>query len=118
MSNVNTRRNQRLWAFRPQLPSPAHERRADLEIVAINDVADETTLASLLKFDSVYRRFPGSVRVDQNGVLLEGRPIQVLSERDPGSWPWAELGVEVVIEATGKFRYSAGFDAQLIGVID
>ena len=85
----------------------AHERGGDLEVVAINDVADAATLASLLKHDSVYGPFPGTVVADDGGIAVDGRPIRVLREPTPATLPWAELGVDVVLEATGKFRTRA-----------
>jgi glyceraldehyde 3-phosphate dehydrogenase len=92
----------------------AHERHAPLEIVAVNDVTDAATLAQLLAFDSVYGRFAGTVRVEDDTIVIDdGPPIRVLSEREPGALPWAELGVEVAIEATGKFRTRAAAAAHL-----
>jgi len=85
----------------------AAESGADLEIVAINDVADAGTLAHLLAYDSIYGRFPGAVRAE-DGVLHAGElEIRALAERDPSALPWLELGVDVVIESTGKFRTRA-----------
>jgi len=91
----------------------AHERHADLEIVAVNDVTDAGTLAQLLAFDSVYGRFPGSVRAQSGSIVIDDRPIRVLSERSPEALPWRELDVDVVIEATGKFRTRAGASEHL-----
>jgi glyceraldehyde 3-phosphate dehydrogenase len=85
----------------------AHEREADLEVVAVNDITDAATLAQLLAFDSVYGRFPGRVRAEDGTMIVADRPVQVLAERDPSTLPWAELGAEVVIESTGKFRTRA-----------
>jgi glyceraldehyde 3-phosphate dehydrogenase len=85
----------------------AFERGADLEVVAINDIADATTLTHLLAYDSVFGRFPASVTVDGDVLAVDGREIRVLAERDPGDLPWSELGVDVVIESTGKFRTRA-----------
>src|SRR6478672_8804141 len=82
----------------------AHERGADLEIVAVNDVADAATLAHLLAFDSIYGRFPAAVRCRDGHLEIGDRRIVVSAERDPRALPWAELGVDVVIEATGRFR--------------
>jgi len=85
----------------------AVESGADLEIVAINDVADPATLAHLLAYDSIYGRFPGAVRVE-NGVLRAGDlEVRALSERDPSELPWDDLEVDVVIESTGRFRTHA-----------
>jgi glyceraldehyde 3-phosphate dehydrogenase len=86
----------------------ATERGADLEIVAVNDITDAGTLAALLARDSVYGTFPGEVRSAGDAIVVDGHEIAVLSERDPLALPWADLGVDVVIEATGKFRTRAG----------
>jgi glyceraldehyde 3-phosphate dehydrogenase len=81
----------------------AHEAGADVEIVAINDIADISTLGHLLKYDSTYGRFPGEVEVRDDAIVLDGNEIKVLSERDPAALPWEALGVEVAIESTGLF---------------
>ena len=86
----------------------AHQRGADIEIVAINDVADAATLAALLRHDSVYGRFPGAVEEREDMLVVEGTEIQVFSEPEPTDLPWNELGVEVVVESTGRFRTRAG----------
>jgi glyceraldehyde 3-phosphate dehydrogenase len=85
----------------------AYERGADIEIVAVNDVADPATLANLLVYDSVFGRFPAKVSLDGDMLAFDGNEIRLLSERDPDSLPWTELGVDVVIESTGKFRTRA-----------
>jgi glyceraldehyde 3-phosphate dehydrogenase len=83
----------------------AIERNAKLDVVAVNDVADVDTLAHLLTFDSVFGRFVHPVRVDNGALVVAGRRIEVLAEHDPaGLLPWGELGADVVIEATGRFR--------------
>jgi glyceraldehyde 3-phosphate dehydrogenase len=82
----------------------AHEQGADIEIVAVNDVADAGTLAALLKRDSVYGRFSAQVEHDDEHLYVDGRAIRVLSVGDPRELPWEELGVDVAIEATGRFR--------------
>src|SRR3954470_11495671 len=76
---------------------------ADLEFVAVNDLTDPATLAHLLKYDSILGRLPGEVEVDGDTISIEGTPLKVLSERDPGALPWGDLGVDVVIESTGFF---------------
>jgi glyceraldehyde 3-phosphate dehydrogenase len=81
----------------------AYERGADIEWVAINDLVDPPTIAHLLKYDSNYGRFPGSVEATDTGLRVDGHEIRVLAERDPASIPWGELGAEVVIESTGLF---------------
>jgi glyceraldehyde 3-phosphate dehydrogenase len=85
----------------------AHESGADIEIVAVNDVAEPAALAQLLARDSVYGRFPAEVACEGDALSVDGHEIRVLSERDPGDLPWAKLGVDVVIEATGRFRTRA-----------
>jgi glyceraldehyde 3-phosphate dehydrogenase len=82
----------------------AHERGADLELLAINDVADAPTLAHLLTYDSVFGRYPGHVVAREDGIEVDGQRIIALSESDPRRLPWQDLGVEVVIESTGRFR--------------
>jgi glyceraldehyde 3-phosphate dehydrogenase len=74
-----------------------------MEVVAINDLADVATLAHLLKYDSVHGRFPGEIRVHEEFLEVNGHPIRVLNQEDPGALPWKELGIDVVIESTGKF---------------
>ncbi|HEU4943807.1 MAG TPA: type I glyceraldehyde-3-phosphate dehydrogenase [Solirubrobacterales bacterium] len=81
----------------------AHAAGADLEFVAVNDLTDPATLAHLLKYDSILGRFPGEVGVDGDTISVDGTPLKVLSERDPAALPWADLGVDVVIESTGFF---------------
>jgi glyceraldehyde 3-phosphate dehydrogenase (phosphorylating) len=81
----------------------AQESSADIEIVAVNDITDSKTLAHLLKYDSVFGRFPGEVVEQDGSLVVDGREVKVLSERDPGSLPWGDLGVQVVIESTGLF---------------
>jgi glyceraldehyde 3-phosphate dehydrogenase len=75
----------------------------DLEFVAVNDLTDTETLALLLKYDSVHGRFDGTVETDGEDLVVNGRTIRVLSERDPAALPWGELGVDVVVESTGFF---------------
>jgi glyceraldehyde 3-phosphate dehydrogenase len=82
----------------------AHETGADLEIVAINDLTDAGTLAHLLRRDSVYGAFPATVDCTANEIVLAGRPIRVLAQPEVSQLPWRELGVDVVIESTGRHR--------------
>ena len=81
----------------------AHAAGADLEFVAVNDLTDPETLAHLLKYDSSLGRFPGEVSVEGDTISVDGKPLKVLSERDPAALPWGDLGVDVVIESTGFF---------------
>ncbi len=85
----------------------AYEHGADVEIVAVNDVADPATLAHLLRFDSVFGRFPAEVAYSDGVIRIDDQEIRALSEREPASLPWADLGVDVVIESTGRFRTRA-----------
>jgi glyceraldehyde 3-phosphate dehydrogenase len=89
-------------AFRAAL-----EREADIEWVAINDVADTAMLARLLKHDTVYGTFPGTVEIEDSAIVVDGRHVRTLAETDPARLPWAELDVDVVIESTGRFRSRA-----------
>jgi glyceraldehyde 3-phosphate dehydrogenase len=82
----------------------AHELGADLEIVAVNDVTNVDTLAALLARDSVYGRFPGRVRAGNGSIWIDDTEVLALAEHEPAALPWRELGVEVVIESTGRFR--------------
>lgn len=83
---------------------------SDLEIVAVNDLTDNAALANLLKFDSVTGRLGVSVELDGDNIVVDGKAIKVLAERDPANLPWGELGVDIVIESTGFFTKAA--DAQ------
>jgi glyceraldehyde 3-phosphate dehydrogenase len=86
----------------------AQERGTDLEFVAVNDVTDAGTLGVLFACDSVFGRYPGDVSVEEDAIVVDGRPIRVLAEPDPAALPWEELGVDVVIEATGRVRTREG----------
>jgi glyceraldehyde 3-phosphate dehydrogenase len=81
----------------------AYESGADIECVAVNDLVDPKTIAHLLKYDSNYGPFPGTVEATDTGFRVDGNEIRVLAERDPAALPWGELGAEVVIESTGLF---------------
>ncbi len=84
-----------------------------IEWVAVNDLTDETTLAHLLKYDSILGPYPGSVRARDGALEVDGQEIEVLAERDPGALPWGELGVDVVIESTGLFTDRASASKHL-----
>ncbi|OGF45020.1 MAG: type I glyceraldehyde-3-phosphate dehydrogenase [Candidatus Firestonebacteria bacterium RIFOXYC2_FULL_39_67] len=75
----------------------------DLEIVAVNDLAKAGTLAHLFKYDSVHRTFAGEVKNTDNSITINGREIKITSEKDPANLPWKALGVDIVIESTGRF---------------
>jgi len=79
----------------------------DVDVVAVNDLTDTASLALLLRYDSVHGRFKGDVAVDGDDLVIDGRTVRVLSERDPADLPWAELGVDVAIESTGFFTSRA-----------
>jgi len=81
----------------------ALEQGADIEIVAVNDLTDTKTLAHLLKYDSILGRFSGEVSFDEESIIVNGKTIKVLAQRDPKDLPWGDLGVEVVVESTGFF---------------
>jgi glyceraldehyde 3-phosphate dehydrogenase len=85
----------------------AHEQSADIEVVAVNDLAATPMLAHLLKYDSVYGRFSGEVVAQDGAISIDGVKVTALAETDPLALPWAELGVDVVIESTGRFRTRA-----------
>ena len=76
---------------------------ADLDVVAVNDLTDNKTLAHLLKYDSILGRFPGEVAYDDDALIVDGKEIKAFAERDPAQLPWGELGVDIVIESTGFF---------------
>jgi len=78
--------------------------RDNIEVVAINDLTDAKTLAHLLKYDSVYRKFPKQVSAEEGAIVVDGKKIKILSERDPRNLPWRQLDVDLVIESTGVFR--------------
>jgi len=86
----------------------AHERDADIEVVAVNDLVDTNTLAHLLRYDSVFGRFPVPVSAADGAIEVDGRAVRALAETDPVKLPWAELEVDVVIESTGRFTKREG----------
>ncbi len=81
----------------------AFERGADIEWLAVNDLVDPKTIAHLVRYDSNYGPFPGTVEATDSGLEVDGKAIRVLAERDPRALPWRELGADVVIESTGLF---------------
>jgi glyceraldehyde 3-phosphate dehydrogenase len=89
--------------FRAALENPS----VDLNVVAINDLTSPKQLAHLFKYDSVMGIYPGEVTYTENSIVVDGRSIQILAERDPANLPWAKLGVDVVIESTGLFTDAA-----------
>ncbi len=81
----------------------AIERNANIDFVAINDLADAKTNAHLLKYDSVHGRFPGTVEAEADKLIVNGKPLKVLSVKDPATLPWKDLGVYMAVESTGLF---------------
>ena len=85
----------------------AHDDR-NIQIVAVNDITDAKTLAHLLAYDSVHGRFPGRVTAKDGSIVVNGKRIQVLAERDPAALPWRRLKVDVTIESTGLLPTARG----------
>jgi len=81
----------------------AQAKSADIEWVAVNDITDPQTLAHLLKYDSTYGRYKGTIEAEGDAVVVDGTRVKVLAERDPANLPWGDLGADVVIESTGFF---------------
>lgn len=81
----------------------ALQNHPQVEIAAINDLTDAETLAHLLKYDTAHGRFPGDVAVEDNALVINGKRIPLLKETDPAKLPWAQLGIDVVVESTGRF---------------
>ena len=80
----------------------------DFDVVAVNDLFDVNTNAHLFMYDSNYGKYPGTVEVNGNNLMIDGDKVQVLSEKDPGKLPWKDLGVDIVIESTGIFTDAVG----------
>ncbi len=91
------------------------EERGDLEVVGVNDITDARTLAHLLEFDSTFGRLGQRVEFDEHALVVGGRRIAVLSERDPAAIDWGALGADVIVESTGKFRSRDAAAAHLKG---
>jgi glyceraldehyde 3-phosphate dehydrogenase len=91
----------------------ALSRKEDVEIVAINDLDKPATLAHLFKYDSVHRTWPGSVKASEKGIIVDGKEIRVTAEKDPTQLPWKALGVDVVLECTGRFTERAAAEKHL-----
>jgi glyceraldehyde 3-phosphate dehydrogenase (phosphorylating) len=83
-----------------------------LEVVAVNDLYDAATNAHLFKYDSTYGPYPGTVEASDGNIVVDGHPVKVLAEKDPGKLPWKDLGVDIVIESTGLFRDAIGDPAK------
>jgi glyceraldehyde 3-phosphate dehydrogenase len=87
----------------------------DIEVVAFNDLGDLATMAHLLKYDSILGRYPEEVTVSDEGLVVGGKTIKALAERDPANLPWGELGVDVVVESTGFFTNADAAKAHIAG---
>lgn len=85
----------------------------DIEVVAINDLTDAKTLAHLLKYDSTHGRFPGDVSFVGDALIVDGKKIKIMAERDPAILPWGKMGVDIVVESTGVFRKRAQIENHL-----
>ncbi|HTU24708.1 MAG TPA: type I glyceraldehyde-3-phosphate dehydrogenase [Pirellulales bacterium] len=97
-------------------------RGSEFEVVAINDLTDNETLAMLLKYDSTHRRYPGKISYDKEYLTVDGKKVKALAERDPAKLPWGDLKVDVVVESTGFFtaregekdgKFKPGYDTHL-----
>ena len=80
------------------------QKETNLEVVSVNDLTDPGTLAHLLKYDSIQGPFPGTVEPGKNSIIVNGKAVQVTAEPEPAKLPWKELGVDIVLESTGRFR--------------
>ena len=89
------------------------QKRDDMEVVKINDLTDAKTLAHLLKYDSVHGRFDGTVSVEGNNIVVNGKTIEISAERSPENLAWDKSGVEYVVESTGVFRKKALIEKHL-----
>ena len=89
--------------------------KGELEVAAINDLTDTATNAHLLKWDSTYGPYPGSVAASDDAITVDGHKVKVFSEKDPASIPWRDCGVDIVIESTGLFTNAAKASAHLKG---
>lgn len=87
--------------------------KKNIEVVAINDITDTKTLAHLLKYDSVHGPFKGTVEASADAITINGKKISIFAEKDPAKLPWAKLGVDVVLESTGRFVDEAGAGAHI-----
>jgi glyceraldehyde 3-phosphate dehydrogenase len=80
------------------------QKRDDIEVVGINDLTNAKTLAHLLKYDSVHKKFDGDVSAKEDSIVVNGKEIKIYAEKDPANLPWGDLGVDIVVESTGVFR--------------
>jgi glyceraldehyde 3-phosphate dehydrogenase len=87
--------------------------KPEIEVVAVNDLTDIKTLTHLLKFDTAHGRFPGEVREDGENIIVNGKKMRLLSEKDPAKLPWQALKVDVVVESTGRFTNKSAAEAHI-----
>ena len=87
----------------------------DLDFVAVNDLTDTKTLAHLFKYDSVHREYKGTVKAGDGAITVDGDEIKILAEKDPSKLPWSDLGVDVVLESTGRFTDADKAKAHIAG---
>jgi glyceraldehyde 3-phosphate dehydrogenase len=92
-----------------------HYHKGQLEVVAVNDLTDTNTNAHLLKWDSTYGPYPGEVKASEDSIVVDGKAIKVLAEREPAKIPWGAMGVDIVIESTGLFTDATKAAAHLEG---
>ena len=95
--------------FRAALNNP------EIEIIAVNDLTDAATLAHLLKYDSIHGTFDADVAVDGDNLVVNGKKVKVLAQTDPAKLPWGELGVDIVVESTGRFTVGEKAKAHIAG---
>ena len=88
---------------------------ADVTVVAVNDLTDTKTLAHLFKYDSVHRTFHGDVTHSANSITVDGDEVKVFAEKDPANLPWKDLGVDIVLESTGRFADASGAKTHIAG---
>jgi glyceraldehyde 3-phosphate dehydrogenase len=98
-----------------QVVRAAKEQGADLDFIAVNDLTDTRTLAHLFKYDSVHRTYEGDVSAKEKSIVIDGDEIAVLSEKDPAKLPWKDLGVDIVLESTGRFTNADQARAHIAG---
>jgi glyceraldehyde 3-phosphate dehydrogenase len=94
------------------------ERHSDIEIVAVNDLTGPDTLAYLLKYDSVHKTISNDVKASENGITIDGKELRVFSQPDPAKIPWDELGVDIVVESSGRFTDKAKASLHLRGSVE
>jgi glyceraldehyde 3-phosphate dehydrogenase len=100
---------------RQSLKAILENHAGEIEVVAVNDLTDTKTNAHLLKYDSTYGRFPGTVETTEDTLIVNGQSIKVIAQRDPAQIPWSDLGVDIVIESTGFFTDASKAAAHLAG---